>query len=127
MNALETLYDRAIGRSVFSRRVQTLCEHLVELIPANSHVLDVGCGNGLLAHCLQEQRPDLTVCGIDVLLQPKCYIPIERFDGTVIPYADASFDVVTFVDVLHHADDPMGLLREAVRVTRKTLIIKDHP
>jgi SAM-dependent methyltransferase len=127
MNALERLYDRAIGRSVFSRRVQTLCGHLVELIPAGARVLDVGCGNGLLARLLQQQRPDLTVSGIDVLLQEPRYIPVEQFDGKIIPYGDNSFDVVMFVDVLHHADDPMELLREGVRVTRRTLVIKDHP
>jgi hypothetical protein len=33
---------------------------------------------------------------------------------------------VMFVDVLHHTDDPMILLREAVRVARKTILIKDH-
>lgn len=127
MNTLERLYDRAIGRSVFSRRVQTLCGHMIELIPASARALDVGCGNGLLAHLLQQQRPDLTICGIDVLLQGQRYIPVEEFDGKVIPYADASFDVVMFVDVLHHADNPMELLREGVRVSRGTILIKDHP
>jgi hypothetical protein len=28
--------------------------------------------------------------------------------------------------VLHHTDDPYALLREAVRVARKSIIIKDH-
>jgi hypothetical protein len=31
-----------------------------------------------------------------------------------------------FVDVLHHTEDPMVLLRGAKRVGRKGLIIKDH-
>src|SRR5207245_10422303 len=59
--------------------------------------------------------------------QIQSHIPAERLDGRVIPYGNASFDVVMFVDVLHHTPDPMGLLREAVRITRRTILIKDHP
>ena len=35
-------------------------------------------------------------------------------------------DVVLFVDVLHHTVDPMVLLREARRVMRRAIVIKDH-
>lgn len=31
-----------------------------------------------------------------------------------------------FVDVLHHTEDPMILLREAARVARRHIILKDH-
>jgi SAM-dependent methyltransferase len=48
------------------------------------------------------------------------------FNGTVIPHADKSFDTVIFIDVLHHTNDPMLLLKEAIRVARKCIIIKDH-
>ena len=34
--------------------------------------------------------------------------------------------MVTFFDVLHHADDPAALLREGARVARSCLVIKDH-
>ena len=30
------------------------------------------------------------------------------------------------VDVLHHTDDPMILMREAMRVTRQAILIKHH-
>lgn len=127
MNGIERVYDRLIGRRVFGRRVQVLCGHLLELLPQGARVLDVGCGNGLLAHLLEQKRPDVTIRGIDVLMQDRQYIPVGKFDGKTIPHGDASFDVVMFVDVLHHAEDPLGLLREAVRVTRRTILIKDHP
>ena len=39
---------------------------------------------------------------------------------------DSSVAAVLLVDVLHHAQDPIGLLREAGRVARKAVIIKDH-
>jgi hypothetical protein len=31
-----------------------------------------------------------------------------------------------FIDVLHHTNDPVLLLREAARVARNTIVIKDH-
>lgn len=71
-------------------------------------------------------RPDLRVEGIDVLVRPETKIPVRAFDGRTIPYDDHSFDVVSFVDVLHHANDAVQLLREAARVSRTWVVIKDH-
>jgi len=51
---------------------------------------------------------------------------MEIFDGSTIPFGDESFDAVLFSDVLHHTDDPAALQREAWRVTRQWVLIKDH-
>ena len=89
-------------------------------------MLDVGSGDGRLARLVADKRPDISIRGIDVALRRDAAIPVEKFDGTSIPYGEGSFDVVMFVDVFHHTDDPMVLLREAVRVTRQIILIKDH-
>jgi len=51
---------------------------------------------------------------------------VETFDGKSIPYGKDSFDVVMLIDVIHHADQPITLLRDAARVARQAILIKDH-
>jgi SAM-dependent methyltransferase len=89
-------------------------------------VLDVGSGDGLLGKLTLQLRPDITISGIDVLVRPHTHIPTDPYDGKTIPYLNGTFDVVIFMDVLHHTTDPMILLREAKRVARRTIVIKDH-
>ncbi len=113
-------------RWVFERRTKALCRHLAALIPAGASVLDVGCGDGTIDTLLERERPDLSLRGVDVLVRPTAKIPVQAFDGHRLPQGDRSVDVVMFVDVLHHTTDPTELLREAQRVARHYVLIKDH-
>lgn len=114
------------GRAVHSRRVHALASQFAELIPVRHSVLDVGCGDGLIDQLLLERRPDLHVAGVETFVRPGAPIPVTPFDGTRLPFGDKSWDTVMFCDVLHHAEDPVGILREAARVARHSVIIKDH-
>jgi len=58
--------------------------------------------------------------------RPSCLIKCAGFDGNTIPLADSSVDICLFVDVLHHTLNIAGLLREARRVARLYVLIKDH-
>ena len=120
------LIGRLHQRGVHNRRVRVLAKHLAALIPPGAGVLDVGCGDGLLASRLLEAVPDVSISGIDVLVREAAAIPVEPYDGQTIPHPDRSFDVVLLVDVLHHTDDPALLLAEARRVARRAIVIKDH-
>lgn len=103
-----------------------LAAHLSEMLPGDATVLDVGCGDGMLDALIEKARPDVSITGVDVLLRPNARIPVTQFDGNSIPFEADSFDVVMFIDVLHHTVDPFVLMREASRVARQFVVIKDH-
>jgi SAM-dependent methyltransferase len=111
---------------VFNRRVEVLSRHIAGIIPGGGLVLDLGCGDGSIALALMRARPDLAVEGVDVLIRPTTHIPVTKFDGERLPFADKSFDYVTIVDVLHHTHDPATVIGEAARVARAGIVIKDH-
>jgi SAM-dependent methyltransferase len=122
LNPIECVHSRYFYR----RRVQVLADHLTGFLPEKATFLDVGCGDGLLTHIILNRRKDTDAQGIDVLLRENARIKITQFNGEVIPYPPKSFDVVMFVDVLHHTENPLTLLQEAIRVARRRILIKDH-
>jgi SAM-dependent methyltransferase len=111
---------------VSQRRARVLAELLAAQIPQNASVLDVGCGDGTIGSRIAQLRPDISIQGVEFLVRPGCKIKCDSFDGLTLPYPDSSFDVCLFVDVLHHTEEPAILLREAVRVTRGFVLLKDH-
>ena len=118
--------DRYHASRVHTRRVRVLAQTAARLLPADARVLDVGCGDGLVAATLGKLRPDLAITGVEVAPRPGCHIPVTPFDGRTLPFADNSFDWVLIADVLHHTTDPRILMREIVRVARRGVVLKDH-
>ncbi len=119
--------ERVHGSAVFSRRVRALVAAIDELLPADcGSLLDVGCGDGSIGAALLARRPTLRYEGAELRPRPECKVPVLAFDGRSLPHADGAVDHVLFVDVLHHAVDPLALLREARRVARRGVVVKDH-
>lgn len=122
-----TLVGKLHTKMVFGRRVRVLSEMLAARVPTTAQSLvDIGCGDGQVAHLVARRHPQLQITGVDVLVRPHTWMPVQAFDGTTLPLADQSVDLAMFVDVLHHTHDPLVLLREAKRVARMGIIIKDH-
>jgi len=95
--------------------------------PRGARVLDVGCGNGRLLEEMAKLRPDLELYGFDVAAasvrasrQRDARWHVVQASGLQLPFPSASFDEVTMVEVLEHLKDPVGGLREAARLVRRT-------
>lgn len=69
---------------------------------------------------------EVSIEGVEFAARSYCRISCRPFDGAELPFADGAFDVCLFADVLHHTDDVIILLREARRMTRRFVLIKDH-
>ena len=120
------LIGKAHGQLVHKRRIAVLGQRLAAMLPAASTLLDVGCGDGTIAKIVGQSVPGFSVSGAEYAPRADCAIPCVAFDGVHLPFPDQSFDVCMFVDVLHHCEDPLAILRDAARVCRNFILIKDH-
>jgi SAM-dependent methyltransferase len=111
---------------IFPRRVRTLATCIADALPPNATVLDIGAGNGLIAKTVMSIRPDVSIRGVDVHKREVEYIPVTIYDGNTLPFEDKQFDAALFVDVLHHTPNITEVLREAARVAKHMILIKDH-
>ena len=111
---------------VFLRRINVISTEIARQLPDNISILDIGCGDGTISKLIMEKKKGITYEGIDIMARPECAIPYKTFDGLHVPYSDNAFDATQFVDVLHHTHQIKELLQDALRTSKKYLIIKDH-
>lgn len=106
-------------------RAEIIAENLAPFFAANQTVLEIGAGKGLVARALQEQTgARLTL--VDVVDYNQTDLPVRTYDGRHLPFPDASFDYALLAFVLHHTPDPVPVLDEAQRVSRRGVIIAEN-
>lgn len=122
---LAKTYDRRWQRYVhqtLSRAVDAL--HLA----GPARVLDMGCGTGEFEHLAHQRFPEARLVGVDVT-PDMLAVARGKFPGAAwvtflfaqaeeLPFASEHFDAVVSCSMLHHVQEPGGLLRECARVLR---------
>jgi SAM-dependent methyltransferase len=83
------------------------------------HVLDLGAGEGFVIGALG--------AGVAVDVGPfrRAAVPYVVYDGVTLPFRDGTFDTTLLLLTLHHCDPAEAVLDEAVRVTRRRLIVTE--
>ena len=90
--------------------------------PQTLQILDLGAGEGYVGEQLQK-RLDANVELADVVDLNRTALAHQLYDGCRLPYAAHRFDVTVLYYVLHHAAQPEAVLREALRVTRRRVVV----
>jgi SAM-dependent methyltransferase len=119
---------RLIHGPIYQSRIRVLSSWISQHVQPGDRILDVGCGSGALgsAIILQSGSKMIQVQGVETHPRGGEPIPVTPYEGTRLPFADGSFEIVIVADVLHHEAEPERLLAECVRVSRRQVIVKDH-
>lgn len=112
-------------------RFKYLSKILSSYLKPEIKVVDVGCGDGYISTLLIEHF-GVFIHGTDIknLLHKKSNVNFTLMkEKTKLPFGSKNFDVVTYIEMLHHLDrnDHIGILEEGKRVGNSILICDTEP
>ncbi len=126
--------DSKLSSQMANRRLSDAS--LMALSIAGKRVIDIGCGDGSYTLELFDRGTPASMCGVDPA-EKAIEVALQRVDsrgnitfavnsGYELPYEKDSFDIAYVRGVLHHVEQPMDVLREALRVAPTLLIIEPN-
>jgi SAM-dependent methyltransferase len=108
----------------FLRRYAEAQAEAVAPFVVGGRILDLGAGEGYVAAALR-RRSQAWICSVDVGPFRRAGGPYVTYDGGRLPFGDLVFDTTLLLLALHHCAEPEAVLREALRVTRRRLIVME--
>lgn len=112
--------DDPVTRAYVVPKVEFITRH-VSLI--NSTILDLGCGNG--AYTVEFMKHTNRIVGLDIsahMLFGNPWKKILMGNAEKLPFGDGSFDIIFSANLFHHCPNPMNILKEMKRVSKKYII-----
>lgn len=98
-------------------------------------VIDVGCGDGTYSVELLERGGAASVHGVDpaeaaveaaAARSPDPRLSFAAGSAYELPHADGEFELGYLRGVLHHVDEPVAALREALRVAERVVVVEPN-
>jgi SAM-dependent methyltransferase len=112
---------------VLERRAMELATFLKPHLPSSGQILDIGSGTGHNAQALRRltalECVETDVVDMSVRRHGTPDPEPILFDGAQLPFADDTFACSYMLFVLHYAQEPVRLLREARRITRGPVLV----
>lgn len=115
---MNAIVDRLLRR--YARgEASAVAEYVV-----GARVLDLGSAEAWVPAALTA-RTGAFACGVDVGDYRRAPVPYAVYDGRQLPFGDGAFDTTLVLLTLHHCEAPEAVLDEAVRVTRRRLVVTE--
>lgn len=102
--------------------------HLVEFAAteAGHSIVDIGCGYGAYALKLRERGHRVAGLELDPAAVARARehgLDVVHGDASATPFEDDAFDTALLFEVLEHVPDPGSVLREALRVSSRNVLV----
>lgn len=110
----------------YRERIWTLLRQQLLPLGKQRRVLDFGCGDGWFTTRMLADQLALEMVPVDVKRRGRVLVEPLLYDGTRLPFESGSFDLSYSVDVVHHCTEPLAVIDELLRVTKRYLLLKDH-
>jgi SAM-dependent methyltransferase len=99
--------------------------HLIGgFLRAGGRVLEVGAGLGSVSAVLRQRGVEVVSLDVEEAIFGE-RAAFTLYDGRRMPFLTATFDAALLLTVLHHCYDPEAVLREALRVARRVIVLED--
>jgi SAM-dependent methyltransferase len=89
---------------------------------APGQVLDLGAGEGYVGQALHDLM-GVEVTLTDVVPMNRTDLPFVLYNGRTLPFDAKTFDYTVLYFVLHHCRDQEQVLKEALRVSRRGVVV----
>lgn len=113
-----------LGQAVFQDKQRSILDRIKSFLISGDKIIDLGSGTCMFTRDLMEDG--FYVTPVDV--KNRSYYPDITpliYNGIKLPFKDNAFDTCLLIAVLHHTPNPEIVLKEAVRVSKKLIILED--
>ena len=105
-------------------RTKDILRKITPYLKSGDCIIDIGSGDCTVANTLGNNGYEITPLDIRDESVHQNFRPII-YDGKNIPFPDDSFDVALLITVLHHTKKPIEILKEAIRVAPRIIVMED--
>ncbi len=119
-------FIRRAMENEYDKRARRIVKRISPFIGKKDKILDIGTGTGFVAKNIIKEKKNNNLTCVDVRLNTLCKsVPVLIYDGKTLPFPNESFDTSLLIAVLHHCNQPLKVLDEAIRVSSKRIIVME--